>query len=277
MKKILYFCSLFFLISQISYSIDLVGSSIMLPIAQKVGELYTQSNKIPVSYRGIGSPFGISNAKNGGLGIVSRELTSEEKKDGLIAIPIAYTTYIFVINKNNSIKKLSLEQVYKIYAGVYKNWKEVGGTDLSIIIAGTNENHASFAFLLDAFHIEKYPKNYTGYQTYRKILSQISLTDGAIGYVGKSWVSNLSNEVNVKTLKINSANLSKVNILNGNKIFSRTMNFVIKKSAINDEMRNLIKFFYTKAAMNIIREEGFTPIFLDLKKYPFLNNKNKSF
>ena len=69
-----------FFISQTSYCIDLVGSSIMIPITIKVGDLYTQAKKIPVSYHGIGSSFGIENAKKGGLGVISRDLTLQEKK-----------------------------------------------------------------------------------------------------------------------------------------------------------------------------------------------------
>ena len=166
-----------------------------------------------------------------------------------------------------------MEQLYKIYTGTYQNWKDVGGSDHNIVIVGTNESHGSYFALLEAFRLEKYPKNFTSYQVYRKILLQISHLEGGIRYVGKDLANKLSIEIPVKTLKINSPKSLNENNLNSKKLFIRKMSFVMRLGSINDEMRNFIKFFYSKEAIHIIKDEGFSPIPLDKSKYSFLNSK----
>jgi phosphate transport system substrate-binding protein len=273
MKKIFYLFYLFFFISQTSYCIDLVGSSTMTPITIKIGELFTRSENIPVSVRGIGSIFGIEYAKAGGLGMISRELLPQEKKLGLISIPIAYVIGVIIVNKNNPIKNLNMEQLHKIYSGIYSNWKNVGGNNLDITIVGPNENHGTYLALLELFHFKKYPKNFTGYQVYRQILSTVSRSENAMGYVGKDWVKKLSNEITVKTLKVNSIDVPNKNNLDKKYPLFRKISFVVRRSPTDEVMRSFIKFFYSKDAIDEIKRQGFVPIPLDKDKFSFLSNE----
>ena len=47
------------------------------------------------------------------------------------------------VNKNNPVKVLTYEELFGIYQGYYKNWKEVGGEDSPILVyaQGTNSVH----------------------------------------------------------------------------------------------------------------------------------------
>ncbi|MCV5918892.1 substrate-binding domain-containing protein, partial [Escherichia coli] len=63
------------------------------------------------------------------LGMSSRYLTESEKGEDLNVFPIAYDGLAVVVNRTNSVTNLSAQQLFDIYKGEIKNWKEVGGAD----------------------------------------------------------------------------------------------------------------------------------------------------
>jgi len=68
------------------------------------------------------------------IGTVYRDLTEEEKASGLVETKLGRVCYAIIVSKKNPVEKLTFEQTLKIFAGQIKNWKEVGGKDLDILI-----------------------------------------------------------------------------------------------------------------------------------------------
>lgn len=50
----------------------------------------------------------------------------------LIETPIALDAFVFVVNKNNPVRNLTVNQVQRIYTGEITNWQQVGGNDAVI-------------------------------------------------------------------------------------------------------------------------------------------------
>jgi phosphate transport system substrate-binding protein len=61
----------------------------------------------------------------------------------LIETPIALDAFIFVVNKNNPVKSLTVNQVQKIYTGEITNWSQVGGKNASIKVFTRPRNSGS--------------------------------------------------------------------------------------------------------------------------------------
>jgi phosphate transport system substrate-binding protein len=61
----------------------------------------------------------------------------------LIETPIALDAFVFVVNKNNPIKSLTVNQVQKIYTGEITNWSQVGGNHASIKVFTRPRNSGS--------------------------------------------------------------------------------------------------------------------------------------
>lgn len=61
----------------------------------------------------------------------------------LIETPIALGAFVFVLNKANPVKSLTVSQIQKIYTGEITNWKQVGGKDATIKVYTRPRNSGS--------------------------------------------------------------------------------------------------------------------------------------
>jgi len=61
----------------------------------------------------------------------------------LTETPIALDAFVFVVNKNNPVKSLTVNQVQKIYTGEITNWSQVGGNNASIKVFTRPRNSGS--------------------------------------------------------------------------------------------------------------------------------------
>jgi phosphate transport system substrate-binding protein len=67
--------------------------------------------------------------------LTHRTLSPDEKRHAdevgvtLLETPVAMDAFVFVVNKDNPVKSLTVEQVQKIYTGEITRWAQVGGSD----------------------------------------------------------------------------------------------------------------------------------------------------
>ncbi|MDR0544010.1 MAG: substrate-binding domain-containing protein [Odoribacteraceae bacterium] len=61
----------------------------------------------------------------------------------LIETPVAVDAFVFVVNKENSVRSLAVDQVRKIYAAGITRWSEVGGSDAAIKVFTRPRNSGS--------------------------------------------------------------------------------------------------------------------------------------
>ncbi|MDP4185435.1 MAG: phosphate ABC transporter substrate-binding protein, partial [Bacteroidota bacterium] len=110
----------------------------------------------------------------------------------------AYDALAVVVNHNNPVSQLKREQLEGIFTGKIKNWKEVGGPDLKIVVYSRETSSGTYEFFKE--HVMKnknYASNVLSMPATGAIIQSVSQTKGAIGYVGLAYVSN-----NVKALKV---------------------------------------------------------------------------
>jgi phosphate transport system substrate-binding protein len=96
---------------------------------------------VVIDYEMNGSGDGIKNTISGlyEIGHSSRELKTDGSEDGLTATPYAIDGIAIIVNKENSVKNLTKEQLGDIYTGAISNWKEVGGKDAPITVITREE------------------------------------------------------------------------------------------------------------------------------------------
>ena len=68
---------------------------------------------------------------------------ADEKGTQLLSYPVAKDAFVFIVNPKNPVRNLSIEQIQKIYTGEIRNWKEVGGNDVTINPYVRNPNSGS--------------------------------------------------------------------------------------------------------------------------------------
>ena len=119
------------------------GSTTVLPVAQATAEAYMAGHPgINVSISGGGSGNGIkalvdksTDIANSSRFIKDKEIKMAQTK-GIFPVPhrVAIDAIVPVVHPKNPVANLTIEQLSLIYQGKIKNWKEVGGNDLKIII-----------------------------------------------------------------------------------------------------------------------------------------------
>ena len=129
------------------------GSTTVLPIVQKATEAFSKENpSVSISLSGGGSGNGIKALVDGltTIAMSSRDIKSSEvelaKKNSVspYRIAVAVDAIVPVVNNANPVKNLTMAQLKAIYEGKIKNWKEVGGSDASIVVVSRDSSSGTF-------------------------------------------------------------------------------------------------------------------------------------
>lgn len=133
----------------------------------------------------IGSSAGIEALQRGKaeIAMVSRYLTREEKKAGIVENLVAYDGIVIAVHKENPIDNLSREQLIAVFTGKVTNWKQLGGNDEVIIPIGREQGSGtrdSFESLLEVKGKTRYANECDSIGV---VKTKIELLEGAIGYI----------------------------------------------------------------------------------------------
>lgn len=137
----------------LSGSLKLSGSTSVQPLAEKLAQIFMQSNPgVTITITGGGSGVGITDAAEGkvNIGNVSRDLKDSDPP-GLVGTTIARDAIVIVVNPANPVNALNKEQVKQIFTGEVTNWKDVGGNDAPILINSRTAPSGTFDFFTEAF------------------------------------------------------------------------------------------------------------------------------
>jgi phosphate transport system substrate-binding protein len=183
------------------------GSDTVLPLSQKEAENYMKINKTAsITVIGGGSGVGIAALMDGttDIGMSSRKLKMDEKIKMQDAgktykeVIVAYDALAVIVNPANKVSQLTREQVEGIYTGKIKNWKEVGGDDMNIIVYSRESSSGTFEFFKEKVMGNKnYAASALMMPATGAIVQSVSQTKGAIGYIGLAYM-----EKTVKDVKI---------------------------------------------------------------------------
>jgi phosphate transport system substrate-binding protein len=185
----------------LSGTLDLSGSTTVLPIAQEAADMFMDENPdVTVNVQGGGSSVGISNVAEGvvDIGDASRALKDDEKSLGLVDHEIALDVVVVVVNKDVTVKDLTAEQVKGIFTGQINNWKDVGGADAPIVVVIRDEASGTRE-VFDEKALEKEDPVAGAIETNSNGIERqtVSSTPGAIGYISLGYLDSSVNVVSI--------------------------------------------------------------------------------
>ncbi len=207
MKKTINILVALCIVASASFAQKIKGSDTVLPLTQKEAESFMKSNKsIKVTVTGGGSGVGLSALVDGTTDIAmsSRKIKMGEKMKlqdagkSFKEITIAFDALSVIVNPQNKVSQLTREQLEGIFTGKIKNWKEVGGDDLKIVVYSRETSSGTYEFFKE--HVLKnknYATNVLSMPATGAIIQSVSQTTGAIGYVGLAYLDK-----SVKDLKV---------------------------------------------------------------------------
>lgn len=113
--------------SGLSGQINVVGSTSLTPVMEKLAENYMKLNpQVKISITSNGSTAGLASAMDGtaDLGMASRELKENEQAQ-LSSVAFALDGIVIIVNNQSPIDNLSFETVRNIYNGSIVDWAQV--------------------------------------------------------------------------------------------------------------------------------------------------------
>jgi len=242
------------------------GSTTVLPIAQKVAEAYMKVNpKVKISISGGGSGEGIKALIDGTTDIAdsSRFIKNEEVKlaveKGAYPVPfaIAYDCIVPIVHPSNPVKNLTMDQLKAIYMGTIKNWKEVGGPALQIVVVSRDTSSGTYEVWEQK--VMKKERVYAGallQASNGAIVQAVSKNRYAIGYIGLGYINT-----SVKPLAVNGIKGSEKTTLDGTYPISRALYMFTRGWPTGDTL-NFINFVLNpQKGQRYVKEAGFVPLY----------------
>ena len=233
------------------------GSTSMEKVIGYLSEAYMADNPdVKVTYNPTGSGAGIQAVAEGrcDIGLASRDLKDEEKQN-LEGTVIAIDGIAMIVNPENPVADLTVEQIAAIYKGEIKNWKEVGGNDLPIVLIGreaASGTRDGFESITETEDLCQYSQELT---STGDVVQTVASNPGAIGYA-----SLVSVKDTVKALAVGGVVPNNDTILDGTYQIQRNFLLVTPKDkALSAAAQAFYDFVVGGAADNLIVEAGAVP------------------
>ncbi len=257
--------------------IQVKGSDSEVNLVQKLAEMFMQRNPgVNIAVTGGGSGTGIAALLNKTTDIAnsSRDLSPKEeeaaKKAGVQPFRVVFATdgISAIIHPGNPVKKLTLEQLGKIFKGDITNWKEVGGPDAKISLYGRQSNSGTYVFFREFVVKGDYSPHKKSMNGNAQIVEAIQRDKAGIGYVAVGYVVNEKGEVKpgLKIVDIAKDAQSQAfsptimeNVMTGKYPISRPLNqYLVGKPT--GKLLDFIRFEISKEGQEVVRKEGFFPV-----------------
>ena len=258
------------------------GSDTMVNLTLSWSEsLMNENDSISIQVTGGGSGNGIAAILNGTADVanISRDLKDREveKAEELGIIPVKHRVALdgiaIVVNPKNKIDSLSIDQIRDIFSGKITNWKEIGGSDLRIVLygrensSGTYEHFKSVILHKEGSEVD-FATSTQVLQGTASLAEAVSLDERGIGYGGVGYfvkrhdlkILFVKNEENKKA--ISPAIEGKLNydvIWNGKYPLSRYL-FCLTNGEPKGAPKKYLEYIKSKDGQRIVEKMEYIPL-----------------
>ncbi len=190
------------------------GSDTLLMLSQRWAEDFMAENpNAIIQVTGGGSGVGIAALIDGTTDVAnaSRPIKDVEieaaKGKGVdpLEFAVAMDGIAVIINPDNPVDEFTLVQIKGIYTGEIKNWKEVGGPDLTVITYGRQSSSGTYVYFKEhVLEDEDYRTDNQELSGNSLLCDSISKDAAGIAYVGVGYASK-RDDIVIAGVKANDA------------------------------------------------------------------------
>ena len=242
------------------------GSTTVLPISQLAVEAYMKANPdVNISLSGGGSSNGIKAIIDGSTDIAnaSRFIKSKEVAlahgKGVYPVPfaVAYDSIIPVVHPSNNLTGITTAQLKDIYMGKVRNFKEIGGPDLKIVICSRDTSSGTYeTWEGKVMNKERVTPAAQVMASNGAIVQAVSNNKHAIGYIGIGYVNS-----SVKPLKVDGVEGTKESTLNGTFPISRPLFMFTNGWPTGDTLNFVNYMLHPEKGQKMVAEAGYVPLY----------------
>ncbi|MEA3417129.1 MAG: phosphate ABC transporter substrate-binding protein [Thermodesulfobacteriota bacterium] len=247
-------------------NIVIKGSTTVLPIAQKVAEVYMKDNPdVRISISGGGSGNGIKALIDGSTDIAdsSRFIKQKEVKltveKGRYPVPfaVAYDCIVPVVHPSNNIMNLTMAQLKDIYMGKIRNWKKIGGPDRPVVVISRDTSSGTYeVWYKKVMKKERVFPRALLQASNGAIVQAVAQNKNAIGYIGLGYTTG-----SIKALRVNNIEGSAETTLNGTYPISRPL-YMFTQGWPKGDTLNFINFVvHPEKGQKYVSEAGYVPLY----------------
>jgi phosphate transport system substrate-binding protein len=212
-------------IACVTGSITAAGSTALQPLVQAAATNYGKAcSGATITVNGGGSGTGLSQVAGGSIQIGDSDVLAGSKlptpdATKLVDHIVARQGWIVVTNKDvTGVTNLTTAQQIAIWTGVDKNWNQVGGPDLPIVLIfrpQSSGTRATFKSLVLSGATEA-----TGGQTLTEdsngaVTTAVTKTDGAISVIGFAYYNDPANKPLLNGLQLDGIDATVSNMSSG--------------------------------------------------------------
>lgn len=205
--------------ADLSGTIAMAGSTSMEKLANAVAESFMMKYPgVTVTAEFTGSSAGVEAVLAGSvdIGNSSRNLKEEEIAGGAVENIVAIDGIAVVTDAANPVSDLTKEQLIGIYKGEIKNWSELGGEDMAIVVVGREAGSGTRGAFEELLEVEDACVYANELDSTGAVMAKVASTPGAIGYVSLDVLDD-----SVLALKLDGVDPTAENIKAGNYFLSR--------------------------------------------------------
>ena len=216
----------------LSGSISMVGSTSMENFVNALSEAFM------AKYPGVTvTPQFVGSGGTADIGNASRNLTDEEKANGIVENIVAIDGIAVVVDPANEVSDLTKQQLTDIYTGTVTNWSEVGGADAPIVVVGREAGSGTRSAFEELLEIEDQCAYSSELDSTGAVMGRVASTPGAIGYVSLDVLDDT-----VKAVSLDGAAPSEETIKAGEYFLSRP--FVMATNGEISEQNDLVQALF---------------------------------
>jgi phosphate transport system substrate-binding protein len=237
------------------------GSTTVGPLAKSFAAYFTNKYHVPVTVSESGSGNGAKSLINKTCDIasMSRSMMPQEiaaaKSRGINPVPnvVALDGIAIVVHPSNPVRSLTTAQLADIYKGRITNWRQVGGPNAPIVVIQRESNSGTQETFKELVVGVSTPvtRNAETQASNGAVKSRVSLTRGAIGFIGLGFADST-----VKKVAVNGVLPSPITVKNGTYSLSRPL-FMVTNGQPAGFVKQFIDLAKTVDGKRIIKELGF--------------------
>jgi phosphate transport system substrate-binding protein len=269
MKRAL--CSLILLVLAVpgpvqAETLQIDGSTTVGPIADAFAEYFMRTNpglEITVKKTGSGDGAAALIDSRCDIASMSRFMKDKEFQSAVtknvfpVAHAVAMDGVCIIVHPSNPVTALTTEQVRDIYLGKIKNWKELDGPDMEIVMVSRDTSSGTYeTFHEKVMNKEEMAKNVEYVNSNPQAHARVKTTQGAISYVGLGFI-----DIDVKALKIDGVQPTKRTIASGTYSVARPLFFFTNGYPKPGSMVfKFCTFYLSEKGQEIVEAKGFVPV-----------------
>lgn len=257
------------------------GSSTMAPTISKIANNFTEKNKtwnkvdsslpdkpiqITVSSGGSGTGVKAAVEKTSNFGLVSREVSKDEKakmnkykefKIGMDALTISVNSQNPILQKKKGLTK---EEIQKIFSGEVKLWSDIDSSlpgNKIVIVVRDAGGGAGEVFDKSIMNGKKISKEAIQAPSMGALGQKIVENKDAIGYASVGIVDQ--NKGKIVPMDVDGVIPTSENILSGKYKIARPL-LIVKDGDLSFEENDFIKYVTSEEGLKVVKELGFVPV-----------------